>query len=124
MKIEVPDGDVVDRITILELKRRHLADPAKRAHVETELAALHFAWSEQTELAFEAVPGLPRLREVNAELWDVEDALRALERAADFGPRFVALARSVYGLNDERARIKAAISEYTGSLLREQKGYV
>lgn len=123
MHIEVPHADVVDRITILELKEARLTGP-KQAHAREELATLRRAWASQSELALEAVPGLERLREVNRELWDVEDALRQLEREADFGPRFVGMARSVYRLNDERARLKAAINTATDSRLREQKSYV
>ena len=123
MRIDVPDGDVVDRITILELKEAHLAGP-KRTHVVRELGVLREAWATHASVPLEAVPGLAELREVNARLWDVEDALRALEAQQDFGEAFVALARSVYTLNDRRARLKHAIDAYTGSALREQKSYV
>ena len=123
MRIDVPDGDVADRITILELKLHNLSNPRQLAHVQSELDGLHAAWAAASEVMLDAVPGLDRLRVVNSELWDVEDALRALEAAQDFGPRFVALARSVYTLNDERARLKAGINDYTGSRLREQKSY-
>ncbi|MEZ4317355.1 MAG: DUF6165 family protein [Myxococcota bacterium] len=122
MRIDVPDGEVVDRITILELKVRFLG-PEKRVHAERELTGLQAAWHDQLGVPLDTLAALPRLREVNAALWSVEDELRELERRAAFDDRFVALARSVYVLNDERARLKAAISEATGSRLREQKSY-
>ncbi len=122
MRIEVPVGDVVDRITILRIKEARIADAAKRANVRQELAALRAAWEGS---------GLPwpearaeELQQVNETLWDVEDALRRHEAAGDFGARFVELARAVYHTNDRRAALKREINLQTGSVLVEEKAYV
>jgi len=116
-------GDLVDRITILRLKAERIADPEKLANVRRELALLE-ALAEQESLTGSALETLrDRLAEINARLWDVEDALRLCERAQDFGPGFVALARSVYVLNDERAAAKREINARFGSALVEEKSY-
>jgi len=121
MKILAPlsVGDVLDRLSILALKRVRLTDPAQRANVETEHAALNAAAIDVT--------GLDDLRaaldEVNGALWDVEDDLRRREASGDFGDAFVALARSVYRLNDRRAEIKREINLASGSELIEEKSY-
>lgn len=124
MRIDVPHGEVVDRITILELKLTHLTDPHKLAQARDALAALTEAWGRDGPTPLEDLEALPRLRAVNQALWDVEEDLRALEAQGRFDARFVELARSVYRLNDERARLKGAIDERTGSALREPKSYV
>lgn len=121
MKIELPDADIIDRITILEIKADRLGGEAL-VHVQAELQTLTAAWRTQGSL--NTVPGIGRLREVNQLLWDVEDHLRACEAKADFGPEFVEAARSVYRLNDERALLKRQINAFTGSRLVEQKSYV
>lgn len=121
MFVEVPDADVVDRITILELKVARL--PRGRADAERELAVLQAAWAAQSSVSLEALAQLEGLRRVNAALWQVEDDLRDLEARRDFGPTFVELARSVYRLNDERAALKLAINEAVGSTLVERKSY-
>ena len=103
-------GDLVDRITILRIKRKRLADGAKSANVRHELGLLE-AEARAANVIGGAVDGLTdELVEVNARLWDVEDALRVCERQRDFGQRFVALARSVYSLNDRRAALKRAVN--------------
>lgn len=123
MNVEVAYGDVVDRVSILQLKAARVADPLRLAHVHTELAALEAAWSAEGLPAMASLPSWGRLCEVNAALWDVEDALRADERRADFGAGFVARARSVYVLNDERAVLKRQINESLGSRIVEVKSY-
>ena len=123
MLIPAPLGDVVDRVTICVLKTRRIADPARVAHAARELDALRRAWTAEGLPPMETLPATARLAEVNGRLWDVEDALRACERAGDFGDEFVELARSVYKLNDERAAHKRAINEQLGSELVEVKSY-
>jgi hypothetical protein len=120
--IAVSPGELLDRITILELKQARVTDPAKLAQVRAELTALQAergraAWPARAEeLAAE-------LGAVNAALWDVEDALRRCEREQDFGPRFVELARSVYRFNDRRSALKNEVSALFGSGLQEVKSY-
>ena len=123
MKVEVAYGDVVDRVTILLLKARHVTDAALLARVHAELAALRGAWAEHELPPMESLPAWERLSAVNGALWDVEDALRAMERAHDFGADFVASARNVYVLNDERAVLKRQINESLGSPIVEVKWY-
>ena len=123
MKIEVPLGDVVDRITILELKRAHIHDPQAAANIERELTSLRDAWAKQPHPALEDLPEWAALCAVNGELWEVEDALRDHERHGLFGEPFIALARSVYQINDLRAAIKRALNDALGSTLVEQKSY-
>ena len=116
-------GDLIDRITILRLKAERMVDDAKRMNVRRELALLE-AEAQGAEVVGSAVETLAEdLGEINTQLWEVEDALRLCEREGDFGPRFVALARSVYALNDERAALKRMINRLFGSTLVEEKSY-
>lgn len=115
-------GELIDKITILELKTRHIKDAAKRRNVDRELALLAALWEKIPGPA--SVAGLADdLRAVNGALWEVEDALRGFETAGSFGPEFVAAARSVYKLNDRRAALKRAVNLATGSDLVEEKSY-
>jgi len=119
MKVEVPLGDVVDKVTILEIKRAEIGSP----HVEREWATLREAWSAAGMPPMESLPQYTRLAQVNRALWDVEDALRLCEAAGNFDERFIALARSVYKLNDERASLKRSINRALHSELVEEKSY-
>lgn len=113
-------GDVLDRITILEIKRARV--PAeRRANVAAELVALTETWIGAGLPAAAAVPEYGELVAVNTALWEVEDRLRAAEANADFGPAFVADARAVYRTNDRRAALKRAVNERFGSQLQEEK---
>ena len=116
VEIPVPVADLLDRILILRIKVGCVEGPA-RGHVQRELAELEARWT------FGEVPETRRLEAVNRELWDVEDALRGHETRADFGPQFIERARSVYRLNDERARLKRAVNERLGSALIEVKTF-
>jgi hypothetical protein len=116
-------GELLDKIAILEIKRQRLRAPGAVANAERELAAL-----AQALVELEPAPaGLTELRAalaaVNLRLWVIEDQIREREAAGDFGPGFVALARSVYRENDERGRIKRAINTLLGSGLVEEKQY-
>ena len=118
-------GELIDKITILEIKQQRIADAAKRANVERELAAL-MAVVEERNLGYPA-GALAELGQqlagVNAQLWQIEDDIRECERQSDFGPRFIELARAVYRRNDERAALKRRINEQCGSELVEEKSY-
>jgi hypothetical protein len=121
--VEVSVGELIDKITILEIKRERIADPAKRENVLRELTCLAAAREKHVPTS-ERLDGLTAaLREVNERLWEVEDALRECERRDEFGPRFVELARSVYHANDRRAALKRTINELLGSALVEEKSY-
>jgi uncharacterized protein YukE len=125
VRIEVSCGELLDKITILEIKRERIADPVKVANVARELGVLSQAWAD---LALEAVAAdvadvRRALKEVNERLWVIEDDIRQLEREQRFDADFVALARSVYRVNDERARLKRRVDELLGSRLVEEKSY-
>jgi hypothetical protein len=120
--VPVSWGELIDKITILEIKRERIARPDARANVLKELAAL-----DAVAASALATPGidplLARLRRINETLWDVEDAIREQEAEARFDTGFVALARSVYKTNDERAAVKRAINALLHSDLTEEKSY-
>lgn len=120
---EVSPGELIDRITILEIKAARIGDPAKRARVLYALERLSEV--REQRLPSNAVLDGHRaeLKRLNEALWDVENALRACEAAGDFGSDFVALARSVYRTNDARARTKKAIDQLYDSELTEEKSY-
>lgn len=122
MLVEQSLGDVVDRITILRRKVQRARDPDGR-HVARELAALESAWQAASLPPIEGLAEFVALAEVNAALWDVEDALRQHEARCQFDGDFVNLARSVYRLNDERAALKRRLNERLGSELIEVKVY-
>lgn len=127
--VPVSWGELLDKITILELKAERIEAPAGRANVRRELEALGEALARARDAAGLAAddPALARLlrelRQVNETLWTVEDELRAAEAAQAFDARFVALARAVYRTNDRRAAIKRAINRHLGSALVEEKSY-
>ena len=116
-------GELIDKITILRIKAERIADAGKLGNVHRELSLLETLVSEEGLIGAALEPIVDKLAEVNARLWDVEDALRICERDNDFGPRFVALARSVYAINDERAALKRAVNNLFGSALIEEKSY-
>ena len=116
-------GDLLDRITILRIKRERMAEEGKRANVARELDLLEVEATEAGVVGSAAETLAGDLAKINAELWEVEDALRVCEREGEFGSRFVALARSVYLLNDRRAALKRAVSRLFESAVVEEKSY-
>ncbi len=120
---EISAGELIDKITILEIKLDEICDDVKRANIARELAGLTPAL-DRSFGGDEVVADLRReLKAVNAELWRIEDDIRAQERRQDFGPVFVSLARSVYRANDRRAELKRQINIFTRSALVEEKSY-
>ena len=121
--IPVSAGELIDKITILRVKADRIGDPAKEANVRKELTLLEDI-CVQTIGGVEGLdPLTAELLAVNAALWDIEDGKRDCERRQDFGPAFIALARSVYIENDRRAAIKRRINDLTGSDIVEEKSY-
>ena len=121
--VPVSPGEVLDKITILEIKSERISDPQKLANVRAELALLRATWAgsvseDETVHALHA-----QLREVNEALWDIEDDIRDQERTAKFDERFIQLARSVYVTNDRRSRIKKELNLHLGSQIIEEKSY-
>ena len=116
-------GELVDKITILRVKAQRIGDPAKEANVRKELALLEATAREHLPDDAEIARLTEDLMAVNAALWDIEDGKRDCERRGDFGPAFVALARSVYIENDRRAAVKRRINDAAGSDIVEEKSY-
>jgi len=122
--IEAAPGEVIDKITILEIKSERISDPDKLSNVRRELDALRAVCDRSISPSATLTALAAELRGVNEVVWDVEDEIRRCERASEFGPRFVELARSVYKKNDERAAIKRRINELLRSRIIEEKSYV
>jgi predicted membrane-bound dolichyl-phosphate-mannose-protein mannosyltransferase len=121
MKVEIPNGDLVDKITILKIKLRMVTDKEKLKNIRKEYKTLkpllkEIGMSERQKLFLELV-------HINQNLWSIEDELRKLESIKDFDKKFIELARQVYYTNDERSRIKKEINIKTKSELVEEKFY-
>lgn len=125
MEILVPVsvGELLDKLTILRIKSDRIADPAKRANVDRERAALETVVAAHGLARPDVAALTDTLQAINERLWVIEDDIRDCETAGDFGPRFIALARAVYVTNDERARVKKSINLATGSAFVEEKSY-
>ena len=123
LNVPVSVGEVVDKVTILEIKSDRISDEAKLRNIRTELDQLHPMVSGGVFDSAEVTALFDGLRAVNGELWDIEDNIRAEEAAGRFGDRFVELARAVYVTNDRRAELKKKINLATGSDLVEEKSY-
>lgn len=122
MKIEVSNGEILDKISILEIKKARINSPEQLKNVETELGMLWYLY-EELVTTDEIGRKYAELKTVNRELWDIEDEIREWEKRDHFGDRFIQLARLVYITNDKRARIKKEINLLTGSELMEEKSY-
>jgi hypothetical protein len=118
--VPVSWGELLDKITILQIKQERLADDAKRANIAVELAALLDVAAGA--MARVAAP-LAELKAINETLWEIEDDIRDKERAGEFDARFIELARAVYVTNDRRAAVKRQINQALGSALVEEKSY-
>ena len=115
-------GELVDKITILEIKEKNIKDTNKLVNVQTELKTLRIILNKlnvKNKISAEIL----KLKNINLKLWDIEDDIREEERKSNFGDRFIKLARSVYFTNDKRAEIKKVINLKTNSGLIEEKSY-
>ena len=121
--IPISPGELLDKITILQIKAERMTDPAKLANVSNELDMLTKAWSEAVAVDTEITRLSAELKAVNETLWEIEDDIRDEERNQRFGERFVRLARAVYVANDERANIKKKINLHLNSTIVEEKSY-
>ena len=125
MQLQVPVsvGEVLDKITILQIKLAHISDATKRANIQNELDAL-LPLVAGDAFATDQMQGLmAELKSVNEALWDIEDDIREKEAVKSFDAEFIRLARAVYVTNDKRAEIKKQINLATGSALIEEKSY-
>ena len=120
---EISAGELIDKITILEIKKLKITNKDKLIEVEKELLSLNetknkFILDENKILKFQT-----ELKNINLKLWDIEDGKRSAEKNNNFDKNFIELARSVYKFNDERAKIKLAINNSLGSNIKEVKSY-
>jgi hypothetical protein len=120
MKIEVSNGEIIDKLTILQIKLERIKDEAKLINLRKEFSELSIVTKT---IISTSDPLYISLYEVNCELWDIEDHIRDLERKKDFGNDFIATARAVYIKNDKRSEIKREINIRTSSGLIEEKSY-
>jgi len=121
--VPVSPGEMLDKITILEIKSERMSDPEKLANVRVELALLKETWAQAVQ-ADEVVRRLhDALKEINEKLWEIEDDIRDKERVREFDQRFIELARSVYFTNDRRSQIKKELNLHLGSQIIEEKSY-
>lgn len=123
VQVEIAPGELIDKITILQIKSERIREPAKLDNVRRELNVL----IRVREAAIPASPELSewteQLKAVNVALWEIEDGIRDCEREQDFGPRFIDLARSVYRHNDRRSELKRHINQLLDSRIVEEKSY-
>jgi hypothetical protein len=120
MLIEVSDGEVVDKLTIIEIKLENIRDKAKLANIRNEYEVVNEAVKKIID---KTDPLYIELLNINKELWKIEDDIRNCDRNKDFGSKFIELARAVYFTNDRRADIKKRINLLSGSSLIEEKSY-
>jgi len=120
MRIEVSNGEIADKLTIIEIKRERIKDKTKLANLEKEYNVLNEAIQKIIDKKH---PLYLELYEINKQLWDIEDHIRDLERNKVFNDDFIQTSRSVYFANDKRSTIKRKINELTGSMFTEEKSY-
>ncbi|THB73701.1 MAG: hypothetical protein D3926_23205 [Desulfobacteraceae bacterium] len=124
INVPISPGELIDKITILEIKMERMDDPEKLSNVKTELDLLETVWAQSSYAGAEMVrEKRAELKSINEKLWVIEDDIRLKESKAAFDHEFIELARSVYFTNDRRARVKKEINIGVGSNLVEEKSY-
>ena len=120
---EISAGELIDKITILEIKKNKISNQEKLADVEKELSSLNQTMKKFIPDEKKIINFKKELKDVNTKLWDVENGKRLAEKKQDFGEKFISLARSVYKLNDKRASLKLSINKTLGSNIKEVKSH-
>ena len=120
---EISAGELIDKITILEIKKIKISDENKLKDVEKELTSLNETFKKFIPDPSQIKPLIDKLKSINLKLWDIENDKREAEKTKDFGEKFIDLARSVYKSNDERAKIKLEINNLLGSNIKEVKSH-
>ena len=120
---EISAGELIDKITILEIKKAKITNKDKLVEIEKELLSLNDTMKKFIPNNSEISKFKNSLKDINLKLWDIEDGKRSAEKNNNFGEKFVELARKVYKFNDERAKIKLAINNSLGSNIKEVKSY-
>jgi hypothetical protein len=121
--VEVSIGELLDKISILEIKQGKIKDPEKLKFINNELSILKSQFEENVKSDEKLNSLYKSLKEINAKLWVIEDDKRQCEKDKDFGEKFIKLSRDVHFLNDDRAKIKLEINNQTGSSIKEIKEY-
>ncbi len=120
---EISAGELVDKITILEIKKAKISNKDKIANIEKELKSLNETFKKSIPDTSVISQHIDNLKSLNLKLWDIEDGKRLAEKNKDFGEKFIELARNVYKINDQRAKVKLQINESLGSNIKEVKSY-
>lgn len=121
--VEVSVGELLDKISILEIKLDKIKDPNKLAFINTEHSILKDQLEKNVQSSSQLEQLFNSLKQINAKLWVIEDEKRQCEKDKDFGEKFIKLSRDVHFLNDDRAKIKLEINNLTGSKIKEIKEY-
>ena len=123
IKVELAYGELLDKMTILQIKSERITDESKLSNVNKELNLLNELWKSDIKSSLDIVNEFSALKDINEKIWDIEDGIRDKERVKEFDQEFIELARSVYFSNDKRAEIKREINLKLGSDLLEEKSY-
>ena len=121
--VEVSVGELLDKISILEIKKGKIKDPEKIKFISNEYSILNDQFKKNVKSDEKLEKLFNELKEINAKLWVIEDDKRDCEKNKDFGEKFIKLSRDVHFLNDDRAKIKLEINNHTGSVIKEIKEY-
>ena len=121
--VEISTGELLDKISILEIKKEKIKDPNKLKFINDEHSILRDQLNKNIKTDDKIEKLFQSLKEINSKLWTIEDDKRQCEKDKDFGEKFVKLSRDVHFLNDDRAKIKLEINHYTGSKIKEIKEY-
>ena len=121
--VEVSVGELLDKISILEIKQDKIKDPKKLSYINNEHSILKNQFEKNVKSDDKLEKLFQDLKDINAKLWLIEDGKRDCEKNKDFGEKFIKLARDVYLLNDKRGNIKLKINNHTGSAIKEIKEY-
>ena len=120
---EISAGELIDKITILEIKKEKISNKEKLVEVNKELSSLNETLKKSINDESKIINFKNDLKKINLKLWDIEDGKRSAEKNKNFDEKFIELARNVYKFNDERAKIKLAINTSLGSNIKEVKSY-
>ena len=123
IKVELAYGELLDKITILQIKSERITDESKLLNVNKELNLLNDLWQSDQKSSVDISIEFAALKDINEKIWDIEDGIRDKERVKEFDQDFIELGRSVYFSNDKRAEIKRDINLKLGSDLIEEKSY-
>ena len=121
--VEVSIGELLDKISILEIKQEKIKDPEKLRFISNEHSILKKQLDDNVKSDDKIKDLFQSLKDINAKLWVIEDNKRQCEKVKDFGEKFIKLSRDVHFLNDDRAKIKLEINNHTGSIIKEIKEY-